>query len=139
MPLTCLSKENTTAQTLHWVLKNVEKGTVIFTDDFKNYSGLKEKGCEHATVNHSIGEYVRGEAHTNGVESFWAMLKRGYYGTYHKMSPKHLQKYLDEFACGSHERPPAGHAGTDKGSSRRTCRKEADLQGVDRGNKIELC
>lgn len=94
-----LRVENTTAQTLHWiVLKNVEKGSVIFTDDFKGYTGLKEQGYEHATVNHSIGEYVRGEAHTNGVESFWAMLKRGYYGTYHKMSAKHLQKYLDEFA-----------------------------------------
>ena len=94
-----LRVENTNAQTLHWIILNhVEKGSVIFTDDYKSYSGLREKGYEHATVHHSIGEYVRGEAHTNGVESFWAMLKRGYYGTYHKMSPKHLQKYLDEFA-----------------------------------------
>ena len=44
------------------------------------------------------GEYVRGQAHTNGVESFWAVLKRGYYGTYHKMSPKHLNRYVKEFA-----------------------------------------
>ncbi len=49
-------------------------------------------------VRHSIGEYVRGQAHTNGVESFWAMLKRGYYGTYHRMSVKHLARYVREFS-----------------------------------------
>ena len=43
-------------------------------------------------------EYVNGQAHTNGIESFWAMLKRGYVGTYHRMSPKHLHRYVDEFA-----------------------------------------
>lgn len=44
-----------------------------------------------------MGEYVRGQAHTNGVESFWSTLKRGYIGTYHKMSPKHLNRYVKEF------------------------------------------
>ena len=48
---------------------------------------------------HSVGEYVRGEVHTNGVESFWSALKRGYYGTYHKMSFKHLRRYVAEFAA----------------------------------------
>jgi len=48
-------------------------------------------------VNHSIGEYVRGQAHTNGVESFWAMLKRGYYGIFHHFTWKHLHRYLAEF------------------------------------------
>ena len=43
-------------------------------------------------------EYVNGQAHTNGIESFWAMLKRGYYGTYHRMSPKHLHRYVMEFS-----------------------------------------
>ena len=51
-----------------------------------------------AAVKHSVGEYVRGEVHTNGMESFWSMLKRGYYGTYHKMSFKHLRRYVAEFA-----------------------------------------
>ncbi len=46
----------------------------------------------------AVKEYVNGQAHTNGIESFWAMLKRGYYGTYHRMSPKHLHRYVDEFA-----------------------------------------
>ena len=53
---------------------------------------------DHHVVNHSIGEYVRGKAHTNGIESFWATLKRGYTGTYHKMSHKHLSRYITEFA-----------------------------------------
>ena len=44
------------------------------------------------------GEYVRGEAHTQGIESFWSMLKRGYHGTYHHMSPKHMSRYVNEFA-----------------------------------------
>ena len=51
----------------------------------------------HEAVNHSVGEYVRGMAHTNGIESFWAMLKRGYQGTYHHMSSKHLDRYVTEF------------------------------------------
>ena len=53
---------------------------------------------EHETVKHSISEYVNGMAHTNGIESFWALLKRGYHGTYHHMSEKHLGRYVSEFA-----------------------------------------
>ena len=67
----------------------------VYTDDHKSYLGLP---FEHESVNHSVGEYVREQAHTNGVESFWAMLKRGYHGTYHRMSPKHLERYVTEFA-----------------------------------------
>ena len=52
---------------------------------------------DHETVKHSVSEYVRDQAHTNGVESFWALLKRGYVGIYHKMSPKHLDRYVTEF------------------------------------------
>ena len=53
---------------------------------------------DHEAVNHSAGEYVRDQAHTNGIESFWAMLKRAHGGTFHKISPKHLQRYVSEFA-----------------------------------------
>ena len=53
---------------------------------------------EHETVKHSISEYVNGMAHTNGIESFWALLKRGYHGTYHHMSEKHLGRYVREFS-----------------------------------------
>ena len=53
---------------------------------------------DHEAVNHSVGEYVDGMAHTNGIESFWSMLKRAHKGTFHKISPKHLQRYVSEFA-----------------------------------------
>ena len=56
-------------------------------------------------VHHRSGEYVKGEALTNGVESFWASLKRGYYGVYHKMSVKHLQRYINEFSQRANVRP----------------------------------
>ena len=67
----------------------------VYTDDAKAYEALK--GVAHATVKHSVKQYVDGMAHTNGIESFWALLKRGYYGTYHRMSPEHLQRYVNEF------------------------------------------
>ncbi len=53
---------------------------------------------DHASVRHSVGEFVDGMAHTNGIESFWSMLKRAHKGVYHKISPKHLQRYVDEFS-----------------------------------------
>ena len=69
-------------------------GAKVYTDDAAAYKGLEN----HETVKHSVSEYVNGMAHTNGIESFWSMLKRGYHGVYHKMSPKHLQRYVNEFA-----------------------------------------
>ena len=56
-------------------------------------------------MRHSVKEYVRGQAHTNGIESFWALLKRGYIGTYHHMSIKHLRRYVCEFAGRHNYRP----------------------------------
>ena len=70
----------------------------LYSDQSAAYVGLKERGYRVESVNHSVKEYVRDQAHTNGIESFWAMLKRGYHGTYHKMSPQHLQRYVNEFA-----------------------------------------
>lgn len=69
--------------------------TVVYTDDAKAYEGIPNP---HQTVKHSVSQFVDGMAHTNGIESFWAMLKRGHKGTFHKMSPKHLQKYVNEFS-----------------------------------------
>ena len=80
-----------------FVRDNVETGTKLYTDEHKGYGRLS-KSFDHRTVKHSVGEYVNGMAHTNGIESFWAMLKRGYKGTYHKMSDKHLTRYVTEFA-----------------------------------------
>lgn len=73
-----------------------ECGSTVNTDCFHSYRGMK--GYAHEAVKHSVGEYVRGEAHTNGVESFWALLKRGHYGVFHLMSPKHLHRYVNEFS-----------------------------------------
>ena len=74
-----------------WV---ADKEATIYTDESRSYSGIRNR----ETVCHSVGEFVRDQAHTNGLESFWALMKRGYYGTYHKMSPKHLNRYVQEFA-----------------------------------------
>ena len=67
----------------------------MHSDEAAAYEGLPE--YVHEAVKHSDGEYVRGSVHTNGIESFWALFKRGYYGTYHHMSVQHLGRYLREF------------------------------------------
>lgn len=86
-----------TAKTLHgFIYDNVGEGSTVVTDNFRSYQGLQ--GYIHKTVNHSVGEYVKDMAHTNGIESFWALLKRGYYGVYHHMSVKHLHRYVNEFS-----------------------------------------
>ncbi len=78
------------------IVENVKRGSSVFTDGFLSYQGVK--GYNHEIVKHNVGEYVRGKAHTNGVESFWALLKRGHYGTFHNMSVKHLHRYVNEFS-----------------------------------------
>ena len=78
-----------------FVGKHAAPGATVYTDEATAYNGMPFK---HEAVKHSTSEYVRDQAHTNGMESFWATLKRGYAGTFHKISPKHLQRYVDEFA-----------------------------------------
>jgi len=88
---------NSSRATLHaGVYNNVTAGATFYTDEFRSYIGLTAD-YTHETVCHSIGEFVRGMAHTNGIESVWALLKRGFNGVYHKMSFKHLDRYLKEF------------------------------------------
>ena len=72
----------------------VADGADVFTDEHGGYAGLRNRH----TVRHGVGEYVNEQAHINGMESFWSMMKRGYHGTYHRMSPAHLQRYVSEFA-----------------------------------------
>ncbi len=69
-------------------------GAKVYTDEARVYDGLENR----ESVKHSVAEYVRGMAHTNGMESFWSMLKRAHKGTFHKLSAKHLQRYVNEFA-----------------------------------------
>ena len=87
---------NTDAKTLQgFVGDRAAKGATVYTDDHGGYHGMP---FDHETVKHSISEFVNGMAHTNGIESFWSLLKRGYHGTYHHMSEKHLGRYVSEFA-----------------------------------------
>ncbi|MDE0372433.1 MAG: IS1595 family transposase [Rhodospirillales bacterium] len=82
--------------TLHpFVGASAAPGAKVFTDDARAYHGMP---FDHETVKHSVSQYVNGMAHTNGIESFWALLKRGYHGTYHHVSEKHLGRYVDEFS-----------------------------------------
>jgi transposase-like protein len=76
----------------------VEAGSQLYTDEFGAYTDLDGLFFSHGTCNHSAGEWVNGSAHTNGIESVWAVLKRGLHGVYHHASPKHLHRYVDEFA-----------------------------------------
>ena len=94
---------NTDAKTLQgFVGDHAVEGATVYTDDHGGYQGMP---FEHETVKHSISEYVNGMAHTNGIESFWSLLKRGYHGTYHHMSEKHLGRYVGEFAGRHNDRP----------------------------------
>ncbi|MYF71781.1 MAG: IS1595 family transposase [Proteobacteria bacterium] len=95
--------EHTDKATLQgFVLRNAAPDAKVYTDDASAYHGLPR---DREAVNHSVFEYVRGQAHTNGIESFWSMLKRGYYGTFHHMSAKHLGRYVSEFAGRHNVRP----------------------------------
>ena len=79
-----------------FVARHAKPDAKVYTDTAGGYSGMT--GFDHEKVNHNVGEYVRRQAHTNGVDSFWSMLKRAHKGTFHKISPKHLQRYVSEFA-----------------------------------------
>jgi transposase-like protein len=82
---------------LHEIIdQRIAPTATLYTDDHRGYIGAPV--AAHVAVKHSVGEYVNGNASTNGVESFWALLKRGYYGTFHKMSEEHLPRYVNEFA-----------------------------------------
>jgi len=80
-----------------FVAERTVAGAKVYTDESPTYKVLKED-YDHHSVNHSVSEYVRDQVHTNGIESFWAVLKRAHVGVYHRMSPKHLQRYVCEFA-----------------------------------------
>ena len=78
-----------------FVAEHAAPGATVYSDDAKAYEGMS---FDHETVKHALSEYVRGDVHTNGIESLWSMLKRAHKGTFHKLSPKHLDRYVQEFA-----------------------------------------
>ena len=74
---------DTGKQVLHgFIERNVSRSSIIYTDEHRSYLGLNSAGYQHESICHSVGEYVRNQVHTNGIESFWALLKRGYYGVF---------------------------------------------------------
>ncbi len=81
-----------------FIEQHVPKGSKIYTDESKMYKKL-HKTYTHDTVVHSLNVYVAGNVHTNTIENFWSVLKRGLYGVYHQVSDKHFEAYLDEFAA----------------------------------------
>ena len=86
---------NATKRTLHdFVERHIAEDATVYTDEHGGYHNLPRP---HGSVSHSRGEYVNGAVSTNGIESHWAVLKRGYIGIYHWMSVKHLHRYLREF------------------------------------------
>lgn len=89
--------DNTQSETLtKEIVRNIKQSAMLYTDEYTGYSGMN-KIYEHSSIKHSAGEYVNGRVHTNTIEGFWSLLKRGIFGIYHSTSKKHLQKYVDEF------------------------------------------
>jgi transposase-like protein len=95
-----LVSNDVTKKTLHGIAKEyILPGSIVYTDHFHAYMGLeKVNGYQHRRINHSAGVYVVGETHTQTIEGFWSLIKRGIGGVYHSVSKKYLQTYLDEYS-----------------------------------------
>ena len=93
-----VSLKTTKRELQGFIGRHVAGRSLVYTDDHGGYEGLVSR-YDHGIVRHSRKEYVRGDCHTNGIESLWATFKRAYKGTYHWMSLKHLQRYVNE-CCG---------------------------------------
>lgn len=75
----------------------LDETQAIYTDDNPSYNGIEDWNTRHESVNHSKEEWVRGDVHTNGIESVWSLFKRSIVGSYHQVSSKHLDRYIEEF------------------------------------------
>jgi transposase-like protein len=95
----CKMIENADTATLTKFVRQTvsDKVDLVATDEHSGYRHLKWAPYPHQVVKHSADEYVRGEVHTQNIDSFWALLKRGIIGTYHNVSKKYLPLYLNEF------------------------------------------
>jgi len=91
------------------ILNQVDRGATVYTDNYVGYDKLRVAEFVHETVNHAT-EYVRGQVHTQGIENFWSLLKRGLKGTYVAVEPFHLSRYLDEQVFRYNNRRLAGDA-----------------------------
>lgn len=89
---------NTNSHTVHSIMRdNVQLGSNIMTDEYRSYHIVKKMGFNHQTVSHVKEQWANRIAHTNTIEGFWSQLKRSINGTYHCVSPRYLQNYVDEF------------------------------------------
>lgn len=93
---------------LEQIQMNVDPKARVITDDNRGYVQLRHHGFDHDSVNHSVGEYVRGDVYTQSIENVWSHLKRGIYGVYRHVSKKYLQAYADEYAWRYNHRFYAG-------------------------------
>jgi len=97
--LKVIDKDSSNGETIKPIVRNtVNKDATIITDGFGAYKDLNKEFKAHGIVRHDRGEYVNGNFHTNSIEGFWSILKRGVIGTFHTVSHKHLQRYCDEFS-----------------------------------------
>jgi len=80
------------------IIKRVLPSSTVYTDEYAVYKSLPREGYTHDTVEHGAGVYVSGDVHTNTIEGFWSLVKRGISGTHHSVSSKYLQGYLNEYA-----------------------------------------
>ncbi len=87
-------KRHTLHDFIHRTVK--DEAEAIYTDELKSYLGIADHDTRHETVNHAAEEWVVGDVHTNGIEGVWSLFKRSIIGAFHKMSVKHLDRYLDE-------------------------------------------
>jgi transposase-like protein len=106
---------NVSAKTLRPILKEqIAKTSRLMTDESAIYPAVGREFAKHESVNHGAGEYVRGDAHTNTVEGYFSIFKRGIIGTYHHISEKHLKRYLCEFDFRYNERAALGTDDTER-------------------------
>jgi transposase len=95
----CVIADDNSRKTLHDIAKEyILPKSTVFTDDLVSYHGLEKHGYEHNRINHSQGVYVMGDVHTQTIEGFWSLVKRGLGGVYHSVSKKYLQNYLNEYS-----------------------------------------
>src|SRR5438094_1033742 len=94
-----VAANDATHKTLHGIAKErILPKSTVFTDELSAYDGLGSGDYQHRRINHSAGVYVLGDIHTNTIEGFWSLVKRGIGGVYHQVSQKYLQTYLDEYS-----------------------------------------
>jgi hypothetical protein len=114
----------------------VDRKSVLMTDDADQYRVMGPEFARHESVNHGADEYVRGEAHTNTIEGYFSVLKRGLTGVYHHVSQQHLKRYLAEFDFRYNERSALGVEDTERAAKalrgvagKRLTYRQADKQG----------